>query len=175
MRACPRLRHCAFAKSAFSSKTSRPELLDKPCPGVTEQDIPNVQGYLVRSGAMGGGSRSVFKIAMHKFSKAFSSLGKKRKEEVQDIQYHEQKWRNDHSHLHIFLTICEKRIRVPSMALRPLPCSACSSLVTRKSFNKALKITAPEPKNYIYTNAQFKNQVLGEIYGRTIGLQDIMI
>ncbi|KAJ7874299.1 hypothetical protein B0H14DRAFT_2502092 [Mycena olivaceomarginata] len=87
---------------------------------------------------------------------------------------HEQKWRNDHSHLRIFSTSCTTSVRIPSTAPRPLPCSACSSLLTRKSFKKALKKPAPEPKNYIYTNEQFKNQVLGQIYGRTIGLQDII-
>ncbi|KAJ7670785.1 hypothetical protein DFH06DRAFT_980885 [Mycena polygramma] len=145
---------------------------EKPCPGITENDIPNVEAYLKRSGAMGGGSRSVFKIASEKFSKAFSALGTKRRKEVQDTQYHEQMWRNDHHNLRVFSTDCKKTVMCRGP--RACPCSSCSALLTRKSFKKTLKKKAPDPKNYIYTNAQYKNQLLGEIYGRSIGLQDII-
>ncbi|KAJ7775220.1 hypothetical protein B0H14DRAFT_2964613, partial [Mycena olivaceomarginata] len=82
----------------------------KSCPGVTEDDIPNVQKYLQRTGALGGGSQSVFKIAMERFHEAFSALTEKRQKEVRDIQYHEQKWRNDHANLRIFSTACEKMV-----------------------------------------------------------------
>ncbi|KAJ6615027.1 hypothetical protein B0H10DRAFT_2220789 [Mycena sp. CBHHK59/15] len=145
---------------------------DVPCPGITEDDHPRVPGYLKRTGAMGGGSRSVFKIAMETFRKAFRALGNKRQREVRDTQQHEQKWRNDHTHLRVFTTSCEKT--VPERTPRTLPCSACADLLSRKSFKVALKKEAQDSKNYIYTNKQYRNQVLGEIYGRTIGLQDII-
>ena len=32
----------------------------------------------------------------------------------------------------------------------------------------------PLPKNQIYTNSQYRNKLLGEIYGRTIGLKEII-
>ncbi|KAJ6613396.1 hypothetical protein B0H10DRAFT_1716584, partial [Mycena sp. CBHHK59/15] len=48
------------------------------------------------------------------------------------------------------------------------------ALLSRKSFKDALKKKPRDPKNYIYMNKQYQNQVLGEIYGRTIGLQDII-
>ncbi|KAJ7857809.1 hypothetical protein B0H14DRAFT_3637985 [Mycena olivaceomarginata] len=58
------------------SKAQRVDpLRDVACPGITEDDHPRVPGYLKRTGAMGGGSRSVFKIAMEKFRKAFRALG----------------------------------------------------------------------------------------------------
>ncbi|KAJ7814858.1 hypothetical protein B0H13DRAFT_2463640 [Mycena leptocephala] len=138
----------------------------KPCPGITEDDIPNVERYLQRTGAMGGGSRSVFKIAKAKFQKAFSMLKGKRQQEVRDTQQHEQKWRNDHTHLRIFSTSCEKT--VPARTPRTLPCSGCADLLARKSFKNALRKTPRDPKNYIYTNKEYRNQLLGEIYGRTI-------
>jgi hypothetical protein len=99
--------------------TARP-IPDKPCPGITEQDIDNVEGYLKRTGALGGGSRSVF--TMEKFRKGFSGLNTKRKQEVLDTQQQEQKWRNDHANLRIFSTDCQKTVadRTP----RTLPCSS---------------------------------------------------
>ncbi|KAJ7827971.1 hypothetical protein B0H14DRAFT_3719732 [Mycena olivaceomarginata] len=160
--------------SQSSSKTAAPHpIAVKPCPGVTEEDIPNVQKYLQRTGALGGGSRSVFKIAMERFHKAFSALTEKRQKEVRDVQYHEQKWRNDHANLRIFSTACEKM--VPAATPRTLPCHPCVTLLSRKSLKRALDKKGPaKPENYIYTNEQFRNQLLGEIYGRTIGLKDII-
>ncbi|KAJ7857808.1 hypothetical protein B0H14DRAFT_2351989, partial [Mycena olivaceomarginata] len=85
---------------------------------------------------------------------------------------HEQKWRNDHTHLRIFSTSCEKT--VPARTPRTLPCPACADVLSRKSFKNALRKKARDPKNYIYTNKKYQNQLLGEIYGRTIGLQHII-
>ncbi|KAJ7602998.1 hypothetical protein DFH06DRAFT_1350726 [Mycena polygramma] len=109
---------------------SKPEhnslpVVEKPCPGITEDDIPNVEKYLRRSGAMGGGSRSVFKIARQKFGKA------SRRKEVQHTQYHEQKWRNDHQNLRVFSTDCKKT--VSCRGARPCACSSCSALLSSKA------------------------------------------
>ncbi|KAF8207331.1 hypothetical protein K438DRAFT_1962263 [Mycena galopus ATCC 62051] len=160
--------------SQSSSKIAAPHpIVMKPCPGVTEDDIPNVQKYLQRTGALGGGSRSVFKIAMDRFQKAFSLLREKDQKEVRNVQYHEQKWRNDHAKLRIFSTACDKN--VPAATPRTLPCPPCAMLLSRKSLKRALNKKGPaKPENYIYTNEQFRNQLLGEIYGRTIGLKDII-
>ncbi|KAJ7909891.1 hypothetical protein B0H13DRAFT_1616161 [Mycena leptocephala] len=156
-----------------SARTGAHGAPDKPCPGVTEEDISNVQRYLRRTGATGGGSRSVFKIAKEKFKKAYSALTKGRQKEVRDTQYHEQKWRNDHANLRIFSTSCEKT--VPAATPRPLPCPPCTALLPRKSFRRALRKKGPaKPENYIFTNQQFRNQVLGELYARIIGLKDII-
>ncbi|KAJ6538761.1 hypothetical protein B0H10DRAFT_2245563 [Mycena sp. CBHHK59/15] len=108
------------AGHAASSRDTQAPPWDVPCPGVTDDDIPNVQRYIHRTGAMGGGSRSVFKIAMQTFKKSFSALAGKHQQE------------------------------------------------------NALRKAPRDPKNYIYTNKQYRNQVLDEIYGRTIGLQDII-
>lgn len=138
----------------------------KPCPGITEEDIEGVPAYLRRTGAMGGGSRSVFKIAMGKFKKAFSVLGKKNQREVLDTQQHEQKWRNDHANLRVFSTECRKIVSARSP--RALPCPSCSALLSSKSFKKTVKKPAPANSDYIYVPKQFRNQVVGEIYGRNI-------
>ncbi|KAK6980928.1 hypothetical protein R3P38DRAFT_3376544 [Favolaschia claudopus] len=166
----------ASSSSQPTSRASRsvpnPDEPDKPCPGITEADIPRVEKYLRRTGASGGGSRSVFKIAQEKFKKAFSSLGKTRRKEVLDQQMHEQTWRNDHSNLRVFSISCLKT--VPAHRPRTLPCSECAKLLRRKDFKTALKKRTKDAKNYIYINKQYINQILGEIYGRTQGLQEII-
>ena len=67
-----------------------------PCPGITESDHPRITTYLGCTGALGGGARSVTKIARQKFRKLFSRLSPKCKREVLDAQIQEHKWRNDH-------------------------------------------------------------------------------
>jgi hypothetical protein len=145
---------------------------DKPCPGISEKDIANVERYLMRSPAAGGGSRSVFKIATEKFQKAFSRLKPTAQEEVRLTQQHEQTWKNDHACLRVFSTAC--RATVPDSTSRILPCSSCAKLLSSKSFKRTLRKPTPEAKNYIYTNMQFRNPVLGNIYARTVGLQAII-
>ncbi|KAK6966380.1 hypothetical protein R3P38DRAFT_2816382 [Favolaschia claudopus] len=154
------------------SRTTSPEP-DKPCSGVTDDDIPNVQRYLRRTSAPGGGSRSVFKIAMENFKKPFIKLSSGRQEEVRDRQYHEQKWRNDHARLRVFSTSCDKT--VPARKPRTLPCPPCTSLLNNRAFKRALKKQGPShPDNYIFTNHLFRNPILGELYGRCAGLREII-
>jgi hypothetical protein len=94
-----------------SSETAAPHpIADKPCPGMTEDDIPKVQNYLQHTGAPGGDSRTVLKIAMENFRRTFRALTEKHQKEVRDTRYHEQKWRNDHAELRIFSTACGKTV-----------------------------------------------------------------
>ncbi|KAK6984122.1 hypothetical protein R3P38DRAFT_3333004 [Favolaschia claudopus] len=145
----------------------------KPCPGVTDDDISDVQRYLRRTSAAGGGSRSVFKIAMEQFKKPFSKLSSSRHKDVRDTQYHEQKWRNDHAGLRVFSVACEKT--VPERKPRTLPCPTCRSLINNRAFKRALKKKGPSnPHHFIFTNHRFRNQILGELYGRCVGLREII-
>ncbi|KAJ7701597.1 hypothetical protein B0H16DRAFT_1348123, partial [Mycena metata] len=127
---------------------------------------------LRRSGAKGGGSRSLFKIAMNKFSKPFRALGKTRRKEVEDTQFHELKWKNDHGNLRVFSADCEKLVHTRNP--QPDPCPPCSTVLSSKAFKNTLNKRTKDSKNAIYTNKRYKDQVIGEIYARTIGLQDII-
>ncbi|KAJ7034214.1 hypothetical protein C8F04DRAFT_1350091 [Mycena alexandri] len=181
---CPKVKPSARMVSIKRMFTSGPSkttslttiplpVIEKPCPGITNHDNSHVDKYLRRSGAAGGGSRSLYKIAREKFNKAFSALKPKRQKEVQDVQYHERKWRNDHVNLRIFSTECKKCVQATSIA-KARPCAACSALLSSKSFKKTLKKPPPDPKNTIFTNRRYQNQLIGEIYGRTVGLQGII-
>ena len=76
---------------------SEPELKKVPCPGITVSDDPWVLQYLKRTGASGGGGRSLAVIAKQVYKKLFSQLSKKtNKKVVVDKQMQEWKWKNDH-------------------------------------------------------------------------------
>lgn len=86
-----------FSKVAETTQTSIPCIPDvmpttNPCPGLTEHDEKLVPVYLQRSGAMGGGSRSIMNISKERFSKVFSRLAVKAKTNVLLIQANEHTW-----------------------------------------------------------------------------------
>lgn len=56
----------------------------------------------------------------------------------------------------------------------PLPCEPCQELLLNKHFGAILCRHVPVDENFKYTNHQFCSKGLGEIYARTIGLQEIV-
>ncbi|KAJ6616541.1 hypothetical protein B0H10DRAFT_2390685 [Mycena sp. CBHHK59/15] len=138
---------------------------DKPCPGITPKDAPNLRKYLHRTGAPGGGARSAMKIAMAKFGKVFSVLNKRGKKEVLDTQYHEHAWRNDHANL--------RNHRSGQPSTHPSLQILLRGTI-QKSVQEGSQKDAPAPENYIYVNKKYRNKALGDLYARTIGLQDII-
>ena len=89
------------------------------------------------------------------------------------ISKHGHTWTNDHQKLRVFSATCQKAVsdRTPN---RALPCESCQSVLSSKGFRAALRKPTPSPENQIYINTKYRNQVLGEIYGRHIGLKDII-
>lgn len=148
--------------------------LNYPCPGLTELDDPRVPKYLRRTGFAGGGARALTDIAKNRFGKAFSELGKQKKQEVVDVQLHEHKWRNDHQKLRVFASKCKQHVAKPVLNCRAQPCDECSALLSNKRFKAILRKPTPDDKDFIYTNHRYRSKNLGEIYARTIGLRQII-
>ena len=161
------------AKTAQHVRIKASVVPTKPCPGLTELDDGRIPNYLYRSAAHGGGGKSIQSIAKEKFNQLFSKLSKRKKDEVLDHQQHGHTWTNDHQKLRVFSATCQKAVsdRTPN---RALPCESCQSVLSSKGFRAALRKPTPSPENQIYVNTKYRNQVLGEIYGRHIGLKDII-
>ncbi|GLB37775.1 hypothetical protein LshimejAT787_0408260 [Lyophyllum shimeji] len=155
------------------------EVLEKmervPCPGITEADDHRVPIYLRRTGVPGGGARSLKVIALELFGEVFSALGTEGKKQVWDAQVHEQKWRNDHARLRVFAAKCKHTVTVADWAPnRARPCDECRQVLKSNAFKNALRHPVPHAENYIYTNHRYRAPLLGEIFARTVGLQDII-
>ena len=147
-----------------------------PCPGITEADNPKVVQYLKRTGALGGGGRSLPAIAKGLFNKLFSKVTmEKNRQKVVDTQMHEWKWRNDHANLRVFSTSCQKKVADRSAAAkRSKPCSECHAVLQSKAFKNAIRRPIPSDKKIIFVNHRFRNKLLGRIYARTIGVREIV-
>lgn len=165
-----------FTKITDDSSTDVPAApeVNSPCPGLTELDEKLVPVYLQRSGAMGGGSRSIMKIAQARCSKLFSRLGKKEKAKVLLIQANEHTWRNDHMNLRVFSTACRGEVPNGKNDKRSRPCTQCCTVLRDKRFRQVLSKAIPSDENYIYVNHRFRNQLLGQQYARNIGLRDLI-
>ncbi|KAF8877790.1 hypothetical protein BD779DRAFT_1448231 [Infundibulicybe gibba] len=147
-----------------------------PCPGLQEARYEKIGVYLDRTGALGGGAPSVSAIAHELFGKRFRKLSVPRKKQVKLAQKHEWLWHNDHGNGTVFSASCmkvasDRRYHDPN---RPWPCWKCQSLLSTKTFQNLIRISPPPDENYKYINMEYRNEWLGSLYGRSVGLREIM-
>lgn len=147
---------------------------EAPCCGVSERDHKLIPVYLGHTLVKGGGSQSILTIALEKFWKNFSLLGRKQKDIVNDIQMHKQQWQNDHANLCVFSTTCKLSVLVQAIDQDAPPCSDCQGLLRNNKVETALKKPTPLNENYKFVNRRFQDPILGELYARTKGLQDLI-
>lgn len=174
----PSLFTMGFGKEKDSHSEPAPSMV--PCPGLTEVDDPLVPIYLRRTGAPGGGGRAIWVIATERFKSLFSQLTSTKKAEVIDVQATEHTWRNDHIRMRVFASSkanpCLGMVpREPGDNLCPSPCRRCLKVLHDRRFRNALNRPVPSDENYIYVNHRFRNQVVGELYARNVGLREIMV
>jgi hypothetical protein len=147
----------------------------QPCPGITERDDHRVPIYLERTGATGGGARSITIIAKERFGKIFSLLSKRRKQEVLDVQNHEHKWHNDHKNNRVFSHDCLKDVERTDDNNRVLPCPNCACLLRNHNFRQALNKPRPKDENFAYINKRWRpSGKLIQLFGRVTGLREII-
>ena len=143
-----------------------------PCRGVSNMDDPFVNRYLKRTGAGGGGGRSIHVISRERFEKEFKYLANTQKEEVQVTQMAEWVWRNDHLNLWVCATNCERF--TSSRSLASSLCIKCERLLVLHAFTNAIHKKTPLDENLKYTNEKYLNPVLGHLYARVKGLRAII-
>jgi hypothetical protein len=157
-----------------SENECKPELDNVPCPGITVSDDPRVLQYLKRTGASGGGGRSLPVISKQLFKKLFNQLLKKvDRKVVIDTQMHEWKWKNDHVNHRVYAIACQQTV-VDRSPKPPLPCSECGIILHSKVFKNAIQKPIPSDKNSRFINYRIRNPLLGSIYARTIGVREIV-
>jgi len=157
-----------------SESESEPKLENVPCLEITVSDNPRVLQYLKCTGTSGGGGRSLPIIATQLFKKLFSQLSKKsNRKVVVDTQMHEWKWKNDHANHCMYATSCQQTV-VDRSPEPPHPCSECGIVLHSRAFKNAIRQPVPSNKASKFINYRFRNALLGSIYARTIGVQEIV-
>lgn len=155
-----------------TSRESGKDEAKMPCRGVSDMDNPLVDRYLKRTGAGGGGGRSIHAISRERFKKEFKYLTPAEKEVVQVAQRAEWAWRNDHLNLRVHAMNCE--CFTSSTSLATSLCTKCKHLLVLKAFTDAIRKKMPLDENLKYTNVQYTNPILGHLYAKVKGLRAII-
>ncbi|KAJ3920095.1 hypothetical protein F5877DRAFT_38885 [Lentinula edodes] len=159
----------------FATRLVLPSGKPKPrsCPGLTETNHPRISIYLRRSAATGGGARSCTRIAKELFNSLYRHLSRSEKAEVNLMQVHEQRWKNDHQNLRVFSVECLHFSPTLDRGQRSLPCAECTALLKMNEFNNILRKEMPADENYKFTNHAYQNEVLGKHLAKCKGLRDL--
>lgn len=157
------------------------------CPGLDAQKYTEVESYLDRTGALGGGASSVTKISFELYGKKYIQLSPKRKIQVKTTQRHDWAWRNEHDMGKVFSKMCTKIASTPlpaplyaensSMAStdpQPEPCLACRTVLMSKAFKNACSVPRPDDDNYKYINFEYRSSRLAALMGRCLQLREII-
>ena len=168
------------ASNGNVSKPSKTKVF--PCPGLREVSFSQIQNYLERTGAHGGGGPSVSSLAKELYGKKFRYLSKSRKRQVKVAQRHEWLWLNHHTEGAVYSTKCTKEAEAQysSCSLTShsnpqlMPCKNCNNLFKLKAFKNILRIPRPADENYKHVNFEYRNEKLASIFGRCVGLREII-
>ncbi|KAI0629632.1 hypothetical protein C8Q77DRAFT_1065756 [Trametes polyzona] len=142
-----------------------------PCAGLTASSEPRVLTYLRRTGAQGGGAPSVTSLARSLFkneSIIFAELSREDKETVLTEQKHRWAWHNDHTRLAVYSTACNKTVKLGSV------CPPCEQVLYTKAFRNAMNVPMPDKENCRFINNQYRNAVLGKLFARVYGLDELL-
>jgi len=162
------------------SPTERSPLVELPCPGLTELNIPSSlkQGfktYLIRSPLPGGGGSTVDEMTQQLFpGREYTSLSDHLKNEVRSAQRQRYCWHNHADLQKIFSATCCKTVLVQHKMQPLLSCLACIALVTDKAFKQALAVPLPLDKNRKYTPKTLIDHAAVQRYGAISGLKDLI-
>ena len=143
-----------------------------PCRGVTGLDDVLVDQYLNRTGAGGGGARSIHVISKERFGTEYRNLSRSQKDEVNATQRAEWVWRNDHLNCRVHATNCDGFTSSRSFAASL--CLKCKSLLDLKVFTVAIRRKIPLDENMKYVNARYVNSLLLHLYAKIHGLRNII-
>ncbi|KAJ3817168.1 hypothetical protein F5880DRAFT_1618539 [Lentinula raphanica] len=152
--------HLSQSPKSLATSPPSPALKQFPCPGITAEYQSKVNPYLHRSSALGGGSRSITKIAADLFKSPFRTLDEKQKDQVIDQQDSEHTCRNNHRRMNVRSVAC----------LQVTVDTVCSS----KAFNNALNHKIPPSDHHKFTNERFQNRLLAHQWASAKGLQELI-
>ena len=167
--------------SGFLSKVppSKPKtkrnLVVHPCEGITERSDARVPKLIRRTGADGGGARSVTIIALELFKKMYFQLSTRRKSIVDKTQMHEWTFRLDRTAIAVHSTSCEKSVTVWDDSKGPHTCLTCREMLERDACLKsALRVNMPLDNNFKHLNYRFQGKSDAERYAKTQGLLSLI-
>ncbi len=145
------------------------------CPGLSGHAYSQVDQYLRRSPAFGGGGSSLSKLAKANFGQEYVDLTDKLKKEVRLKNKNGWQWQIDDDMGAVFASDCLQSVDVQPGA-DPTPCTQCRALLSLKAFKKACSLAVPEDKHIKNIPAHYFNAVsrLLKLYAERVGLRSVL-
>jgi hypothetical protein len=146
-----------------------------PCLGITASHDQHVTRFITRTGAEGGGARSVTKIANELFNKTYGELSERKKSQVDAVQMHEWSFRFDRLRMAIHSSKCKRFVSAPQGEDHPHTCHECLGMYdSDQRLKSGLQKPMPQPENFKYLNEQYQGKSTAERYAKTQGLLEII-
>jgi hypothetical protein len=164
----------------------------RPCYGLKTTSFDNIKAYLSRTGAEGGGARSLREIARKRFcfpqrtprdiqeygnillkhDLQYRELPEDAQEEINVIQSKELQWRNVRGHgafpSAVFSAQCTGVV-TGSDADHPV-CEACMGLWKNRRFRQAVKVSTPDDEDRKFNTKKYKRTDDMSVFAQNSGL-----
>lgn len=145
-----------------------------PCSGIMAHHDARVHKTVHRTGADGGGARSVTAIATELFGEMYSDLSKWQQTRVDTKQMHEWTFRLDRKHVTIYSTACEKSVMVSEESQGPHACPTCLRMLQKDTqLKSAMRQAMPKDENFKHLNEKYCGKADSERYAKVRGLQSL--
>ncbi|KAJ3538768.1 hypothetical protein NM688_g6473 [Phlebia brevispora] len=149
------------------------QLEKRPCPGLSPKDDVRIATYLMRTGALGGGSRSLPSLAEERYGRTYGELTKQEKAIIDDHYVALFQWRNEQRRSRVYSTTCLKHIKCEYEG-DAQPCSKCLRLLKNTDFIRALNRDIADEDKMKYMNKRYQDPALGDLFIKTSGLRELV-
>ena len=145
-----------------------------PCPGLSEEDDPQIENYLRRTTVSSAGGISIDAVAEQMYKTSYKQLTDHQKQSVHVGQVHTHRWSLDHQRRRVF-AIGEARCfqKVLHNSRHPQSCSACKALLRNCAFRTAINRDIPDDVNRKFTTLLYQAAEIAKICAQHSGLGPI--
>jgi hypothetical protein len=145
-----------------------------PCPGLSEEDDPRIEQYLLRTTVSSAGGISIETQSEQMYNSPYRNLTADQKQAVRAGQVHTHRWSLDHQRRRIF-AIGEKPCvqKVPCNSGKHQPCCACKALLRNRAFLTAINRDVPDDVNRKFTPLLYQASEIAKICAKHSGLGSI--
>lgn len=157
-----------------AGRSNSPSVSVEPCSGITAHHDKRVTKTVLRTGADGGGARSITVISLEQFNKSYGDLSKRKKAKVDTQQMHEWTFRLDRQHVAIYSMSCKKSVATDG-SKGPHACVSCLKMLKTDDRLKSTMCKAmPKDANFKHLNEKYRGKSDADRYAKTQGLQNLI-
>lgn len=165
--------HNPLPSSSTGSNSSLSKTFAHICPGLSEQTMPGVDKYILRTSYIGGGSRSYTHFAMTLYAKPYNILNDDQKQKVQSEAHGNVASQIDESRMIVFSSTCTRLARKSTDGTDLRACVECTKITKDPGFKDALRYEAKP--NQQFTNRRWMKVTSGMHFAKAHGVYEIIV